>query len=273
MLTLLTGYTSYVYGENNITSRIYKIINNLIGGKLYTEKDNRWTAIDDGIDYKSILFYRNDPSVKVILKLLRFSTKIYYPKVILAKNFNIKDFDVKTLTEETGAIAMINASYFDTDNKPLGYLMIDNNVINKKIAKNIIYSGFFIIKNNMPYIIHRQDFFPEGVTSAIQAGPRLIGNSTRTWGISFIDSIDFRSGIAIDKKNRLVLYITETKGNGLRLKEVQNILLRPDMACINAMNLDGGSSSQLYYRTKRMTEYIEGSASIPVAIGLFKKTH
>jgi exopolysaccharide biosynthesis protein len=88
-----------------------------------------------------------------------------------------------------------------------------------------------------------------GATEAISFGPELVINGKGTiksgdggWGIAPRTAIGQRSDGAI-----ILLAIDgrTTKSIGASLKDVQNIMLQ--YGAVNASNLDGGSSTTMYY--------------------------
>ena len=65
---------------------------------------------------------------------------------------------------------------------------------------------------------------------------------------------------------------------GSSLREIQNLLLRPELGCFEALNFDGGGSSQMYisgdipgHQGATREEDFPGRDEVPVALGLFRR--
>jgi hypothetical protein len=66
---------------------------------------------------------------------------------------------------------------------------------------------------------------------------------------------------------------------GGTLREVQSALLRPELGCVDALNFDGGGSSQLYFSASieghpggTREEWLPGRDEVPVFLGLVAVT-
>ena len=84
-----------------------------------------------------------------------------------------------------------------------------------------------------------------------------------------------RSGICLDEDGRMVFFITSGM-LGITIPELQQLLRLPEIACHDALNLDGGGSSQLFLSSEILEANdghqevsIQGSDDVPVILGLF----
>src|SRR5690606_8935074 len=114
---------------------------------------------------------------------------------------------------------------------------------------------------------------------AIQSGPRLISNGVAISGIRNKDVTTRRSGVCIDSNDNLLFYITANGLGGISLLELQKVLLSNRLKCRDALNLDGGGSSQIYFKGNvrgaplgQQSEYIAGGDQIPIALALVENT-
>ena len=245
----------------------------LIGGPV---ESTRWESVDKGIQSRYVKF-TGDPEDVVGLKMLRLDQSTVKAKVLYAADMGEPMMTVREMVDKSGAIAGINASYFDENDRPLGYLKVKGHEINDYIATPLIYSGIFVISSGKGKIIHRDFFAPLTCDEALQAGPRLIANGLCTQGIQ--NMIDFRekarrAGIAVDRKGRIVLFITSPPSAGMSWSQLQAILRGAEknggINPADAMNLDGGSSTQLCVRAGKYA-FSEGYTRVPVAIGFFRR--
>ncbi len=206
------------------------------------------------------------------LTFIKFDSSIYKPRLLHSVKYGRKVMGAAEITEKAGAVGVINASYFDENNHPLGYIKINGKTINGYIAEPIIYSGIAEIKDGKLLIMHRDNFNKSLATEAFQAGPRLISKGLRTNGLE--NTVDYRekslrSGIAVNKKGDFIIFkTTSTIANWEQI--TQTILNNPELGITEAMNLDGGSSSQIYIHSQGFEFNEGGMTQVPVFIGFFK---
>ncbi|MEK7210813.1 MAG: hypothetical protein AAB070_05300, partial [Candidatus Binatota bacterium] len=78
--------------------------------------------IHKGTEFRKLTLQRSDPYQLIDLKMARFDTRWVVPRVMRSVQLNMKGANVKILAEKSGAMAAINANYFDEKGKPLGFL-------------------------------------------------------------------------------------------------------------------------------------------------------
>jgi exopolysaccharide biosynthesis protein len=235
-----------------------------------------WNVIADGVEYREVRV-ATSPGEAGSLKMARFDQNQIKARILYARNFGAQSLTVKEMVERSGALAGINASYFDEHERPLGYLKVRGSEVNDYIASPIIYSGVFAVKNGKASIQHRDIFHPLSFDEALQCGPRLVAEGKGTTGIE--NTIDYkraarRAGAAIDRKGRVIIYVTAPLSTAMNWKELRDVLLGPaeqgGIDPVDVMNLDGGSSTQIYVKGTKMTVQ-ESSMMVPVGIGFFRK--
>lgn len=232
-------------------------------------KNEEWRNVDIGLNFKTIRLTRGKGKQNIVIKLLKIEPELIETRVIY--NPEVPAVNLKSIAEKNGAIAAINGSFFDIDGKPLGLLISNGQTINGKIATHSLYSGIFYIKDNIPSIAYRKNFSPTSVKDAVQVGPLLVMDGNAIEGIKDIHSINYRSGIAIDGFNKIIIYATDTHYNGVSWYEVMQLMRFPDINCLHVLNLDGGGSTQMFISTPLFSDYIEGKTGIPVAIGFYRR--
>lgn len=191
--------------------------------------------------------------------LNHFQIKPYYSK---------KPTLVFYMQAESDAILMMNANFFDPQKKPLGLVKIDKNILFPK--KNISWWSIFCIKNNQAEIIHSSVYKDKDCDQAVQAGPRLI-----TSGVipKLKDETSRKSAIGIDR-NGLVYFIVSAKP--IPIKVLAQFLNTPThkggLGLIQALNMDGGSSTQMYFNWKHsILKSIPSMIPVPVGLGVYAK--
>ncbi len=229
----------------------------------------KWKQITHGLEFSKMLLPASGSFVRSELYILKIDLKLLTISGVHAPtHLGEKRGSVKSMVRIKNALAGINANFFDTKNDTLGVLIVDTEMLSSLHEGGKLLSGIFQIKQNIPSIINRNEFTPEMVELAVQSGPLLIVNSKKT-RVSSQDQRSRRSGIAITEKGDIILFATQLRFPGATLEELRSTLLHSDLGITNALNLDGGGSSQLFfYENQEKTKEISlsGGDEVPSAI-------
>lgn len=159
--------------------------------------------------------------------------------------------------KKTGALAVINGGYFNDKSQPLGLRIADGKRTNAIYAK--ANWGVFYIRDGNAHIAHTRDYKPSPNTKqAMQCGPRLVVNGKTTdlkpqWGR--------RSGVGIDARGRVILAVCD---GALSFDDWANLWADPNgLNCRDALNMDGGGSTQMSVVSKRRPIEIGGAWPVP----------
>ena len=242
-------------------------------GLTITEQGS-WKVIHKGTEFRKLTLQRSDPYQLIDLKMVRFDTRWVVPRVMRSLQLNMKGANVKILAEKSGAMAAINANYFDEKGKPLGFLKVAADEANSNISKSSLFTGIFGIKARLPFIIHRDQFSPELADEGLQAGPLLLTKGIALLVTRGAGKQSRRSLIGMDKEQRLIIAATDSLLGGLSWVELQEIFgsAQWQVQTTELLNLDGGGSTQLYVKGVQLDEHIPGTTDVPVAIGFFLRT-
>ena len=204
--------------------------------------------ISNGLKYKGYLLIIQDP------------TRI---KIGFSKKLGIEGELTSQIAEDNGSIAAINAGgfsdssssnskYTGTGGTPTGIIMSKGVIkFNDSSSPTRKQDVTAITKNGQllvgPHSMN--DLKKLNVTEAISFGPALVVNGQGTiksgdggWGIAP------RTAIGQRRDGAIILLAIDgrtAKSLGASLKDVQSIMLQYD--AYNASNLDGGSSTTMYY--------------------------
>lgn len=229
-----------------------------------------WTLSEDGIKTASLPLAYADSGEQI--HLVHINQNRYRAEILTPDRWGGGKMTVKEMAEKSGASAAVNASYFGRDGHPLGYLKVGGKTVNDYIATPIIYSGIITFSGGKISVVHRDGFSASACSEALQVGPRLIADSKMTAGIE--NTIDYekkarRAGLAVDGDGNAVLFSTYYALAGW--KQIVDTFSRyRQLRIVHAINLDGGSSTQIYVRRGKIS-VDEGSLPVPVAIGFFPK--
>ncbi len=236
------------------------------------QKKLTWKEVQPGFSILRYAIGKNDYIFRSEIILLKFSLNNFEFEIAQkSNNSNKKTTDVKSLTNLNKGIAGINASFFDKKESPLGLIIQNKKTTNKLHKGGTLLSGIFYISNNQANIIHKSKIDLYNPDLAIQAGPRLISNYIPL-KIKDPNTRTRRSGIAINKKGEVIIYATLLRFPGASFSEVQEML--KSLSVKDALNFDGGSSSQLYLKKNPALDddfLISGGDDIPVALVVKKR--
>jgi exopolysaccharide biosynthesis protein len=213
----------------------------------------------------SVVAVRADPS--------RFAMR-----VIRSAEYGWKKATVRQLCKASGASVCINSNFFDEQGKPLG-VVISRGIQHQKMHNGGgTLTGVIFATANSISISHRGTFSAEKVIEASQAGPRLISEGAPVVGIKGTSNPTNLSIACLDKRGAIILLRVSLAMFGSSMSEIQHILLHPSFACMEALNFDGGGSSQMHisggvpgHQGATREEDFPGRDEVPVAIGLFRQ--
>lgn len=172
--------------------------------------------------------------------------------------------NIANLVELNNAVIGINGGFFSPDMQPLG-LRIDAGKI-KNPLKGTSWWGVFYTQNSQPFITSPKSFRNnKNINFAIQSGPRLIVDGKIT---SLKPGVANRTALGITADGKVILLATSHLP--LALDELAQIMASPTdkggLNCVDALNLDGGSSTQLYAKVNNFKLNVPSLALVSDAV-------
>ncbi len=153
---------------------------------------------------------------------------------------------------------MINGGFFSPEHKSLGLLVRDGKTINPLHPTS--WWAIFQIAKEKPAIIPLRSFKANAETEmALQVGPRLVVNGEIP---QFKPSLARRSGVGIRRNGNIIIAVTAN--DEISMEEFANLFR--GLECVDALNLDGGGSSQLYFSLNGFKLEVPGISRIANAI-------
>ncbi|MNO37113.1 hypothetical protein D3C76_271910 [compost metagenome] len=182
--------------------------------------------------------------------------------VALAGNTVGKVEDLSSIAKRNKAIVAINGTFFDAYTKedfktPYGYIVSKGEIKKSSPADN--RTIFTYDKNLLTALIPGQDFkekYDQGfIEGGLQAGPRLVVNGKVSLDVKnegfrdpkILTGGGARSALGVTQDHKLILLTT----GGATIPQLAEIMKQA--GAYQAMNLDGGASSGLYYNGKYLT--------------------
>jgi hypothetical protein len=244
-----------------------------LGSSLAVTDGGAWKPVQRGVEFRKVAMERLEPTYGLELKLLRLDSQFITARVLHAGQFQLKAASAKAFAELAGAVAAVNANYFDEKGRALAYLKTAEKEINRGVSKHALYTGIFGLSESGPFVTHRDEFQPAQVGEALQSGPLLLHRNAPVEVMTGLGRYARRSVIGVDKDGRLIIGVSDAVIGGLSFAELQELFVQPkwQMNTVELLNLDGGGSAQLYLKSGKVEEWLPGTAEVPVAIGFFAK--
>lgn len=244
-----------------------------IEGRMVVAKGGDWEIVDQGIEKRKINVLRGNEIFGVALTALRFDPKYFDFKVLTVPLDEINRTPITSLARKTGAQALINGSFFNEELGILGLAISDE----KKVSEMTVAGenrGIFYVKSGKPGLMHRDRFSASGATQALQSGPWLVSDGKPQKTFKHPEKLNRRSVVCTDNLGRVLFIITDTAINGITMPHLANVLADSDpegFGCNQALNLDGGTSSQMILWTSETKMLIRGFVNVPVFIAAIAK--
>lgn len=169
-----------------------------------------------------------------------------------------------------GQLAVVNCSYFDSDDRVLGYHERLGHVLNPEVAQDGVFGGFFFWDGGRAGLKSRGEARPSGVPVLFQAGPRLVWEGQPVEGLEATD-MAARSGVSIDTRGRVTLFALGAP-SFTTLAELPDLLRAPveegGLDAWRALNFDGGSSTQFSLAAPGKKVSLPGLSAVPAFLGV-----
>lgn len=213
-----------------------------------------WKGVESGLEFKRL----EDTATS----LFRIDPRKFRFDLLLASDYKAPVLTAHSYRERSGAILVINGGFFDETFRSLGLLQRRGQVMNP--VRNASW-GVFLLggkDGREPSIVSRSDWRPERTSLAIQAGPRLVVNGRLP---SFKESIPARrSAIGITRDGFIEIALSES---ALTLRDWALLMQK---YCVQALNLDGGGSSQISVALPGFSLEVAGLTAVPNAVAVFR---
>lgn len=196
-----------------------------------------WRELAPGIEYQDLGI--NILTLWSHIHTFRIDLKSNKLDLVMAQDLSRHLASADEFAQHSNALIATNGGFFDQNNQPLG-LRISNQQQQSPI-KRISWWGIFYIHNQKASIASPFQYLNnDHVNFAVQSGPRLIINGEIP---SLKPGYAERTALGITRDGRVILIVTEK--TPMTTASLASLMRAPPLNCIDALNLDGGSSSQL----------------------------
>lgn len=222
-----------------------------------------WESLDSGLDYT----FKRVATGKI--HAFKVNPKQFRMGIVTADKLGQKSSSVKEMAKKAGAIVAINGGFFSPEYQNLGLLIDEGKIVSP--LKNTSWWSVFYVKNGRPYITHTNSFnASSSVSMAVQSGPRLVVDGAIP---KLKPSVAERSAICVTSKKEVVLIATENVF--IQPTDLAEYLRKPlssdGLGCQSALNLDGGSSTQIYAKVGSFNLDVSGFNRVTNAVVVYPK--
>ena len=234
----------------------------------------RWQTLQEGLEWRQVTFHRQGRLLSIFnLMAIRADAARMELRMLQVPPAALPDIDMERLAEMKNGLCLMNANYFEPDFKVMGLLIVDGQTLSPLRKKGSIHHAVWLRRGVDVYLEHRANVNLAGVDQAFQAGPWLVTDGEAQTHFRHSDLVTRRSALGVDKKSRTVLLATDAVVGGMSLKELAEILARPEshggFGLWRAINCDGGTSTQMILRHAKANFVIHSTVHVPVYIGVF----
>jgi hypothetical protein len=200
-----------------------------------------------GLVHQHIVSENSENGERATMEFTRFSPKSCRLRLV-------DNPEARTLAETMAAancLAGVNGGYFDENFAPLGWRVADGKVI-APLRRARLFTGAIVSSGSSIKIIRKNELNKvRNPSMALQCGPFLVDRAQRVTGLD-ADRVARRTFAAIAGTDQVILGFC----SDISLADLSAILTAGmDNKVQRALNLDGGSSSALWFKRKDGTVF------------------
>lgn len=223
-----------------------------------------WASIAPGLEYSKLPIKNASNQNTGTVHAFKVDLRRYTLELTSANELGRNSASVQQLVRQQHGLIGVNGGFFSPEREPLGLRVKSGKIMNP--TKPISWWAVFYIQNNTPFITPLSGYqHSNQVSFALQAGPRLVINGSIP---KLKEGYDERTALCITSNNQIILATTENAP--MTTQEFAEILRRPNskmgLNCKNALNLDGGSSAQMYAAVNKFNLSIPNFSTVTDAV-------
>lgn len=223
----------------------------------------QWQTLSPGLEYTRIDGFANFPNGYV--HAFRIDPNHYDLQIAAIPSDMLSDSGFEQLMTAQHAVIATNGGFFTPNLTPLG-LRINQGQLQNPL-KSISWWAIFYMRGEKAQLVRSTEFRSNaGVDFAVQAGPRLVVSGKVVSNLK--PDIDERTALGISRRGKVILLATQDLM--LSMPELAALMQRGEkdggLDCKDAMNLDGGSSTQMYARIANFTLEVPSSSRVADAV-------
>ena len=202
-----------------------------------------WRPVVPGLERRS------EERAGVKTEALRIDLTRLRVRVATARGLGERALTAREFAERTGALAVVNGGFFDPEWHPVGLRISGGRPVGGSLRPGLGALVLIGDRSARARVVLGSDLSRLGsVREALQCGPRLVLGGVPN---RLKPQISRRTTAGIDAAGRLVLLVT--RSGALEAGELAALLAAPEAeggyGLTEALNLDGGGSTQLFLRS------------------------
>lgn len=209
-----------------------------------------WTKIAPGVELRKFYWSSLSGAPEVVaIRTLPSHTHVATGARLAATDWRRRE----------AAVMAVNGGFFDENGNSLGLRISGGQRVAPVRGTRW---GIFYVRGGQAHILAPADFGSHtDIRDAVQCGPRLVvkGQITKLkaqWAR--------RTGIGIQRDGRVIVAVADGE---ISFQDWATLWAAPTgLNCPNALNLDGGSSTQMALKTRTATLEIPGGRTVPDAV-------
>lgn len=201
--------------------------------------DSGWQPLQSGLERRTIQVLNENGRQTEQLYLLRIDPAMFTFAVGYSPG---QPKPLATWQEETGALIVVNGGFFTEEFLATGLIVVDGQASG---SSYVDFGGMVTMREGQVEVrslVERPYQPPETFTHALQSFPMLVLNGTPAYQTPDFDAAR-RTVIGVDGNGRILLILASW--GGFTLAELSTTLASADFDLVNALNLDGGTSTGL----------------------------
>ena len=231
--------------------------------------DNNWTPLATGVEWRRLNFTAISTGQLVGVLIVRITPQNVRFKVRYVPG-QVKSIQQWQLALP-GAIAIINANYFDKSNNPIGLVGTDSILYGSSVPR--FDAGMFQVVNDQARVrsLWIEKFQnTERFDQAVQGFPMLVARGQIPTAFNSDLSIlpDQRTVIAQDMNGHILFIITPF--SVVTYMDLAKWLGVSGLQIDMALNMDGGTSTELYIATGGPSQFT-GFKPIPIVLAVYPR--
>ncbi|HBJ83179.1 MAG TPA: hypothetical protein DDZ88_04760 [Verrucomicrobiales bacterium] len=183
----------------------------------------------------------------VDLQLVYFDSRSHQLKIIDQPDDGAGAGQITACMRRAGAIAGVNGGFFTPQFTPMG-LMIANGRSTGAWQSNKLLTGAVVVRHSPQLLWNAEVRESRSARDLIQAGPRLVDSGRPVASLERSKHVP-RTFIATDGSHRWIFGLARHTSLGELAEILATPELLPGFQVKRALNLDGGRSSAIYYRS------------------------
>ncbi len=225
------------------------------------QTDTDWQPLQQGLERRAIQILDENGRQTEKITLLRIDSSLFTFKIGYSPG---QPKPLATWQEETGALIVVNGGFFTPEFVATGLIVVDGQPSG---SSYVGFGGMITMAESEVQVrsLLERPYQPTEIHDyALQAFPMLVLNGEAAYQTTDFDRAR-RTAIGVDGNGRILLILASW--GSFTLAEFSSYLAAADFGLVNALNLDGGTSTGLILAEP--PESIPAFVAVPSVIIIF----